>query len=124
MGLVRETDLRVTLAIGNNFVSTGLTKSTSPELLSMTVARGFVANSRLNQADRLRVWNNMPGASAPYKAYYLQRGGANPEKWVQEGDQNLTNLNGDPTLVPAFEGIFIIHQTSPLLWDQEPPELP
>lgn len=122
-GLVRETDLRVTLAVGNNFVSTGLTTSISPTLLSMTVARGFVASNRLNQADRLRVWNNMPGAPAPYAAYYLQRSGANPEKWVQEGDQNLTNLNGT-TFVPAFEGIFIIHQASPLLWDQEPPELP
>jgi hypothetical protein len=39
---------------------------------------------------------------------------------VLEGDQNLTNLSST-SLVPAFEGIFIIHQTSPFLWDQEPP---
>lgn len=123
VGLVRETDLRVMLAVGNNFVSTGLTKSASPVMLSMIVARGFVANNRLNQADRLRVWNNTPGAPAPNTPYYLQRSGANPEKWVQEGDQNLTNLN-NTIFVPAFEGIFIIRQTSPLLWDQEPPELP
>lgn len=119
-GLVRETDLRVPLAVGNNFVSTGLTNSTSPASLSMTVLRGFVASNRLNQADRLRVWNNTPGAPAPFAPYYLQRSGANPEKWVQEGDQNLTNLN-NTIFVPAFEGIFIIRQTSPLLWDQEPP---
>ncbi|GEP42210.1 SdrD B-like domain-containing protein [Brevifollis gellanilyticus] len=122
VGLVRETDLRVTLAVGNNFVSSGLTTITSPNALSMKVARGFVASNRLTQADRLRVWNNtaLPPA-APYTAYYLQRSGSNPEKWVLEGDQNLGNVNDTP-LVPAFEGIFIIHQTTPFLWDQEPPE--
>ncbi|MES2595906.1 MAG: SdrD B-like domain-containing protein [Verrucomicrobiota bacterium] len=121
VGLARETDLRVTLAAGSNFVSTGLTSFASPNWLSMKVARGFVASSRLAQADRMRVWkNNALPPAAPYAAYYLQRSGSNPEKWVLEGDQNLTNLNETP-LVPAFEGIFIIHQTSPLLWDQEHP---
>lgn len=122
VGLRRETDLRVMLAAGSNFVSSGLLTAAGPEWLSMTVARGFTAGRRAAQADRLRVWRNGEvSPTTPYAAYYLQDGGAGAEKWVPEEDAGNAGA-GDACRMPAFEGVFIIHAGEPVLWDQEPPE--
>lgn len=117
VGLVRDSDLILSIDKGTSFLGTGWTEAASPSQLDMKNRQGFCANTRSPQADRLRVWNNQSKVASTLSGYYLRAVTDAESQWVMEGDTEMMDHN-DTILLNGFEAFFLIHPGAFTQWRQ------
>ena len=117
VGLVRDSDLILSIDKGTSFLGTGWTEAASPGQLDMKNRQGFCAGTRSPQADRLRVWNNQSKVASTLSGYYLRVVTGAESQWVMEGDTEMMDHN-DTSLLNGFEAFFLIHPGAFTQWRQ------
>lgn len=117
VGLVRDSDLILSVEKGTSFLGTGWTEAASPSQLGMKRRQSFCASTRSPQADRLRVWNNQSKVASTLSGYYLRAVTGAESQWVMEGDTEMMDQN-DTSLLNGFEAFFLIHPGAFTQWRQ------